>query len=112
MGHNETPDEAQVPAAPFSKEVSAYDRVEAVIQPSWKGRIWDTFDLPAPERKLLFKVDAVILTFASVCVGFLSLHTAPPDVSGNRNTVLVRADAPSWGTSSRISTSRTSTTPF
>jgi ACS family pantothenate transporter-like MFS transporter len=33
---------------------------------TWKGRLWDTFDLPPAERKLLFKVDAVILTFASV----------------------------------------------
>ncbi|WWD22600.1 hypothetical protein CI109_107093 [Kwoniella shandongensis] len=34
--------------------------------PTWKGRIWDTFDLPRNERILLFKVDAVILTFASL----------------------------------------------
>ncbi|WWD22599.1 hypothetical protein CI109_107092 [Kwoniella shandongensis] len=33
---------------------------------TWKGRIWDTFDRPPAERKLLFKVDAVILTFASL----------------------------------------------
>ncbi|KAK4685091.1 MFS transporter, ACS family, pantothenate transporter, partial [Tremellales sp. Uapishka_1] len=35
------------------------------IKSTWKGRIWDTFDAPPAERKLLFKVDAVILTFAS-----------------------------------------------
>ncbi|WVQ82939.1 hypothetical protein IAT38_005075 [Cryptococcus sp. DSM 104549] len=35
-------------------------------KPSWKGRIWDTFDRPPLERKLLFKVDAIILTFASL----------------------------------------------
>lgn len=34
--------------------------------PTWKGKLWDTFDLPPAERRLLFKVDAVILTFASV----------------------------------------------
>lgn len=33
---------------------------------TWKGRLWDTFDLPADERKLLFKVDALLLTFASL----------------------------------------------
>lgn len=33
---------------------------------TWKGRIWDTFDRPPLERKLLFKVDAAILTFASL----------------------------------------------
>lgn len=37
-----------------------------VRQSTWKGAIWDTFDLPPKERKLLFKVDAVILTLASV----------------------------------------------
>ncbi|WOO80349.1 Pantothenate transporter liz1 [Vanrija pseudolonga] len=36
------------------------------IQVTWKGRIWDTFDLPPKERKLLFKVDALILTFAAL----------------------------------------------
>jgi ACS family pantothenate transporter-like MFS transporter len=39
-----------------------------VRQRTWKGAIWDTFDLPKKERKLLFKVDAVLLTLASVCV--------------------------------------------
>ena len=35
---------------------------------TWKGHIWDTFDLPKGQRKLLFKVDAIVLTFASVSV--------------------------------------------
>ena len=34
---------------------------------TWKGYIWDTWELPQAERKLLFKVDAFVLTFASVC---------------------------------------------
>jgi ACS family pantothenate transporter-like MFS transporter len=33
---------------------------------SWKSYIWDTWDLPKKERWLLFKVDAYVLTFASV----------------------------------------------
>lgn len=33
---------------------------------TWKGYIWDTWELPKAERKLLFKVDAFVLTFASV----------------------------------------------
>ncbi|KAK1927365.1 major facilitator superfamily domain-containing protein [Papiliotrema laurentii] len=37
-----------------------------VRQRTWKGAIWDTFDLPKKERKLLFKVDAVLLTLASL----------------------------------------------
>ena len=37
-----------------------------VIKDTWKGRIWDTWDLPRPERRMLFKVDAVLLTLCSV----------------------------------------------
>jgi len=33
---------------------------------TWKGYIWDTWDLPKEERRLLFKVDAALLTLASV----------------------------------------------
>lgn len=36
------------------------------VKRTWYGVIWDTWDLPKPERRLLFKVDAVLLTFASV----------------------------------------------
>jgi ACS family pantothenate transporter-like MFS transporter len=39
-----------------------------VVKPikSWKGYIWDTWDLPQDQRRLLFKLDAFVLTFASV----------------------------------------------
>lgn len=37
-----------------------------VTHRTWKGAIWDTFDLPPKERKLLFKVDAILITLASV----------------------------------------------
>ncbi|EPE03059.1 allantoate permease [Ophiostoma piceae UAMH 11346] len=33
---------------------------------TWKGYIWDTWDLPKEQRWLLFKVDACVLTFASI----------------------------------------------
>ncbi|KAE8151429.1 major facilitator superfamily domain-containing protein [Aspergillus avenaceus] len=33
---------------------------------SWKGYIWDTWELPPDQRWLLFKVDAFVLTFASI----------------------------------------------
>jgi ACS family pantothenate transporter-like MFS transporter len=41
---------------------------ELVVKPikTWKGQIWDTFDLPKDQRWLLFKLDAFVLTFASV----------------------------------------------
>ncbi|PYH93374.1 allantoate permease [Aspergillus ellipticus CBS 707.79] len=33
---------------------------------SWKGYIWDTWELPHDQRWLLLKVDAFVLTFASI----------------------------------------------
>ncbi|KAJ5107461.1 allantoate permease, partial [Penicillium angulare] len=33
---------------------------------SWKGYLWDTWDLPSDQRWLLFKLDAFVLTFASI----------------------------------------------
>lgn len=39
-----------------------------VVKPikSWKGYLWDTWELPPDQRWLLFKLDAFVLTFASV----------------------------------------------
>lgn len=39
-----------------------------VVKPvkSWKGYLWDTWEYPADQRHLLFKVDAFVLTFASI----------------------------------------------
>jgi MFS transporter, ACS family, pantothenate transporter len=33
---------------------------------TWKGYLWDTWELPSDQRRLLFKVDAFVLTFASI----------------------------------------------
>ncbi|KAK7417425.1 hypothetical protein QQX98_004544 [Neonectria punicea] len=33
---------------------------------TWKGYVWDTWELPKEQRWLLFKVDAFVLTFASI----------------------------------------------
>jgi ACS family pantothenate transporter-like MFS transporter len=33
---------------------------------SWKSYVWDTWDLPPDQRWMLFKVDAYVLTFASL----------------------------------------------
>ncbi|WVQ82938.1 hypothetical protein IAT38_005074 [Cryptococcus sp. DSM 104549] len=35
-------------------------------RPSWMGRLWDTYDRPPLERQLLYKVDLILLSFASV----------------------------------------------
>jgi ACS family pantothenate transporter-like MFS transporter len=41
---------------------------QLIVKPlkSWKGYIWDTWELPKDQRWLLFKLDAFVLTFASV----------------------------------------------
>jgi ACS family pantothenate transporter-like MFS transporter len=41
---------------------------QLVVKPikSWKGYLWDTWDLPSDQRRLLFKLDAFVLTFASI----------------------------------------------
>lgn len=41
---------------------------EIVVQPikTWKGYVWDTWELPPEQRWMLFKVDAFVLTFASI----------------------------------------------
>jgi hypothetical protein len=33
---------------------------------TWTGYLWDTFDKSPQERRFLFKLDAAILTFASL----------------------------------------------
>lgn len=47
---------------------SNLSRDEQLVKPikTWKGYIWDTFEMPEDQRWLLFKLDAFVLTFASV----------------------------------------------
>ena len=45
---------------------SQAQNLEAKTTRSWKGYVWDTWELPKDQRWLLFKVDAFVLTFASV----------------------------------------------
>jgi ACS family pantothenate transporter-like MFS transporter len=51
-------------------EAARADSKEKLVvkPPSWASYIWDTWDLPKNERWLLFKVDAFVLTFASVSI--------------------------------------------
>ncbi|KAF8848307.1 allantoate permease [Acephala macrosclerotiorum] len=41
---------------------------QLIVKPlkSWKGYVWDTWELPKDQRWLLFKLDAFVLTFASI----------------------------------------------
>lgn len=68
------PEEALGPAATstYSTDAEAgrtndsQETLEVKPIKSWKGYLWDTWDLPQDQRKLLFKVDAFVLTFSSI----------------------------------------------
>ena len=51
---------------PRSRDEESVPEVNSIK--TWKGLIWDTFDLPKNQRRLLFKLDAFMLTFASVSI--------------------------------------------
>lgn len=40
--------------------------VQTTLKRTWRSYFWDTFDKSPEERHFLFKLDAVILTFASL----------------------------------------------
>lgn len=50
-----------------AENVSSSDD-ESFTKPTktWRSLVWDTWELPPKERWLLFKVDAFVLTFASI----------------------------------------------
>jgi ACS family pantothenate transporter-like MFS transporter len=52
----------------LESEASQASSQSVVVHSSktWKGYIWDTWELPPDQRWLLFKVDAFVLTFASI----------------------------------------------
>ncbi|WRT70038.1 uncharacterized protein IL334_007032 [Kwoniella shivajii] len=50
----------------FSADIVHHEDQPVQAKRSWKGYLWDTWDLPQKERKLLFKVDGFILTLFSV----------------------------------------------
>jgi MFS transporter, ACS family, pantothenate transporter len=45
---------------------SVIDVVQAQPKRNWKSYVWDTFDKSPEERRFLFKLDAFLLTFASL----------------------------------------------
>lgn len=56
-----------LPQELVDRDVQALNELGVVHKATWKGRVWDTLDLQDPkERKMMFKVDAIILTLASV----------------------------------------------
>lgn len=67
MGHPEEftgPDSLDVEVGPNDSQ----ERLLVKPTKTWKGYVWDTWELPKDQRVLLFKLDAFVLTFASVSV--------------------------------------------
>lgn len=55
------------PKSPAEADVdSATQIVQKQPKRKWVSYIWDTFDKSPEERRLLFKLDSAILTFASL----------------------------------------------
>lgn len=56
--------------SPKSPAEADVDSVTQIVQKQpkrkWVSYIWDTFDKSPEERRLLFKLDSAILTFASL----------------------------------------------
>lgn len=52
----------------ISREHLPYNKHDAgfVYRQTWKGKIWDTLDLPPFERRMLLKVDTVLLTLMAL----------------------------------------------
>ncbi|KAG4416248.1 hypothetical protein IFR04_010594 [Cadophora malorum] len=61
------PDEDTRPIGIDEEAARNDSREQLVAKPrTWKSYVWDTWELPKEERWLLFKVDAFVLTFASI----------------------------------------------
>jgi ACS family pantothenate transporter-like MFS transporter len=52
-------------SAPVGSHTLAVSK-DPVAKRTWRSYVWDTFDKSPEERRFLFKLDAVILTFASL----------------------------------------------
>jgi hypothetical protein len=77
MGHSEK----AIPPYSLDPEGGATgSRDQLIVKPikTWKGYIWDTWELPKDQRWLLFKLDAFVLTFASVRSPTLTEVSHPP----------------------------------
>jgi ACS family pantothenate transporter-like MFS transporter len=49
-----------------TSQSSVLDAVKVQPKRSWRSYLWDTFDKSPEERAFLFKLDAALLTFASL----------------------------------------------
>jgi MFS transporter, ACS family, pantothenate transporter len=53
-------------ASDLTPTTSDHELVAEKPKRTWRSYIWDTFDKSPEERRFLFKLDAVVLTFASL----------------------------------------------
>lgn len=77
--------DASIPQTPIMAATSYADeavvprsvsKVQEIPKRKWTSYIWDTFDKSPEERRLLFKLDTAILTFASLG-NFPNAHWRP-----------------------------------
>lgn len=79
-----------------SDGVGGTSQAQLAAQPirTWRGYLWDTWELPPDQRKLLFKVDAFVLTFSSIGYFLKNL-----DLNNVNNAFLsgMKEDLGMWG---------------
>lgn len=68
MANPKNPTAVAVNHHPYERDTDASTEIEESQErgKSWKSYVWDTWELPKEQRWLLFKVDAFVLTFASI----------------------------------------------
>lgn len=65
----------------LASDSSSSITVQSTPKRTWRSYLWDTFDKSPEERKFLFKLDAVILTFASLGYFIKYLDQVQPTMS-------------------------------
>lgn len=66
---SDSPNDAVLSKSPAQGTVVAQEEdlvIQKTPQKTWRSYIWDTLDKSPEERRFLFKLDAIILTFASL----------------------------------------------
>jgi MFS transporter, ACS family, pantothenate transporter len=63
MGNSKT---STAPSSPVDTEDTARLVIQEKPRKRWTSYLWDTFDKSPEERRFLFKLDAVLLSFASL----------------------------------------------
>lgn len=64
--YHEQPVKSSIHVSDNESASSSTDNVVVKPLKTWKGYLWDTWELPPDQRWLLFKLDAFVLTFASI----------------------------------------------